>query len=474
MPPSRFSRNLVAGLQRRLVLSFCRVVFFRSEEGQQLRRVAFLSTLMAIIVIASATLRSQIASAQKPFLLDIIWSAPIIAPPPAPVGVVVGPELGTGLVLVADTLSSDGRTIFVGRQLAQKSSSQVLLIDSERRGPQSAQNLVLTGTPFDAHRGVTSNLLLLLTARIQKTPGIVSIAAGPGDEIWVGGGVNFYRDIASAPHGDAYLAKLDVTGRVIWEKSYGNGDLRSIQSMAALPTGDVAVIGPEGHDAMWLARVDSDGRRLWERRIGNGLGAAVAALADGRLVVVGFAAAEPGPTSEDRQISLTAWIVDATGQILTKTRIRTDLDFTFADIAIRTTQDAVYVASGSHSSRTSPVEISKLALDGALLWRKTLSDTVVIKNIFTRVTCSAALAIAPTGDIWVACSLSDQIQLYRLDPYSGEYEMTLLALPDCHEGRPAAKLFLIMRGGEMLLGGSRPSNNSRSSCSWIGRLVASR
>jgi len=414
------------------------------------------------------------AEEAKRFTLDIIWSTLITAPPPAPVGRVVIPEFGTGLVLIADTVSADGRTIFVGRQLAKNSISEVLLIDAERSGPQSAHDLLLAGALPDDDRGLSSTVHRLLAPRNLQTPNVVSVAVSPRGEIWVGGGSNFYRDIGSAPHSDAYLAKLDATARTLWEKSYGNSGHRSIYRIASLPTGDVVVVGREGRDAMWLARLDSDGRRLWERRIGNDVGAAVAALADDHLVVVGFAAAKSGPTNEDRQKSLVAWVLDGSGNMLTETRLRNDVDPAFADIDIVATQDAVYVASGSHYTNPSPVEISKLALDGRPLWHRTLSDTVAAtKNVFTRVTCSPAMAIAPQEDIWVACALKGQIQIYRLDPSSGEYDKVLLPLPACHEARPA-KLFLIARGDSMLLGGSRPSSNVGPSCSWIGWLTAVR
>lgn len=414
------------------------------------------------------------AEEAKRFTLDIIWSTPITAPSPDPVGHVI-PEFGTGLVLTAYTVSADGRTIFVGRQLAKHSMSEILLIDAEQqRGPQSAHDLLLARALPDDDRGLGSTVLRLLSPRNLQTPAIVGVAVNPRGEIWVGGSSNFYSDIGSAPHSDAYLAKLDATGRTLWEKAYGNGGHRSIHGIASLPTGDVVVIGREGRDAMWLARLDSDGRRLWERRIGNDVGAAVAALADDHLVVVGFAAAKSGPTNEDRKKSLAVWVLDGSGNMLTEIRLRTDLDPAFSDIEIVATHDAVYVASGSHYTNPSPVEISKLALDGRLLWSKTLSDTVVTtKDIFTRTTCSPALAVAPSGDVWVACALKDQIQLYGFDATSGQYDRTLFAPPGCHDGH-ANKLFLIKHGDDMLLGGSRSSYSAGSSCSWIGRLTASR
>jgi hypothetical protein len=234
------------------------------------------------------------------------------------------------------------------------------------------------------------------------------------------------------------------------------------------------VIGREERDAMWLARLDSDGRRVWERHIGNNVRGAVAALTDDHLVVVGFAAAKSGPTNEDRQTSLAAWVLDGSGNMLTETRLRNGLDPGFSDIEIVATRDAVYVASASHYTNPSPVEISKLALDGRPLWHKTLSDTVAAtKNILRRVTCSPAMAIAPQEDIWVACVLGGQIQIYRLDPSSGEYDKVLLPLPACHEAR-SAKLFLIAQGDKMLLGGSRPSSNVGPSCTWISWLTAVR
>ena len=63
---------------------------------------------------------------------------------------------------------------------------------------------------------------------------------------------------------------------------------------------------------------------------------------------------------DSTSLTIAAW----SRNLLNETRLRNDVDPAFADIDIVATQDAVYVASGSHYTNPSPVEISKLALDG--------------------------------------------------------------------------------------------------------------
>jgi hypothetical protein len=107
----------------------------------------------------------------------------------------------------------------------------------------------------------------------------VHLAAGAKDTLWIGGRKNSRRanGIAPIPLSDAYLAKSDRRGHVLWERTFGGNSEREIQSMTPLPSGDVVAAGLDNrlsNRRTWLARISSDGDIIWERSFSGGKGAA--------------------------------------------------------------------------------------------------------------------------------------------------------------------------------------------------------
>jgi hypothetical protein len=154
------------------------------------------------------------------------------------------------------------------------------------------------------------------------------------------------------------------------------------------------------------------------------------------------------------QNHVTTWIIDGSGATLAKTRIRENIISGqqhayfggLGRVSVVATPDAVYVASNWQDPfNAQPVQIAKLQLDGTLLWKVILPDTVspVETDVRTWRTCSPTLAVDPRGDAVVACSLQ-QIQIYTLDKDSGAYHESYLSLPECQAGHPAV-LFLAIR-----------------------------
>jgi len=333
----------------------------------------------------------------------------------------------------------------------------VLLTDAERGGAEQAAILRLRGAPVVRGR--------ILSDPVHRTPDLSALTFGAGGQMWIAGNINSYVDIVSQRHRDAYLARLDATGTPIWEKTYGDGGFRGITSIASMPPDDVAIVG-----SGWLARIAPDGSALWER---PSRGVVVALLPENRLVVVGS-----GPWGDNYRPNVIAWIIDgASGDILAQTPIRELRRSNFNTISVVVGADAIYVTSNDRDLfQAQPIEVSKLRLDGTLLWSTLLPDT--IKAVKTAAptwrSCSPALAITPRGDAVVACPIETQIHLYQLDGSSGAYHESDLSLPDCHGGR-SALLFLAVRDDRtMILSGSRPGYNTTASCSWVGRLRAIR
>ncbi len=421
------------------------------------------------VSFAAWVLATSYAMAAQAFGLEILWSAPIATDQ--------SPQFGqmttAGLILHAESPSPDGRIIALASRIASGVRSQVLFNNIDENRPDEAVALTLRGARPAGYQGLLSRIFNGPT----QAPYVSALAAGMSGETWVGGASNAYMDFASSYHSDAYLAKVDAAGKPIWEMAYGNGGQRTIWSIASLATGDVAVVGREGWGGR-VARIGADGTQLWERLLGNDLGSAIAPLSGGRLAVVGFEATGSSQNRDYRD-HVTAWIIDGFGKQLTQTRIRASINKSqhsyFGKVLLVTTDDAIYVASNwTGLFDAQPVEIAKLSIDGKLLWRTLLPDTVVAVERAVRSWkgCSPTLAVTPNGGVLVACALDDQIHLYQLDQSSGAYQENSLPLPDCQTRHPADLFLASRKDGTMTLSGSRPGSNVAPSCTWIGRLTA--
>ena len=206
---------------------------------------------------------------------------------------------------------------------------RLLLRNAERAGPDAAVPLKL---PTSEPPG------------LQRTPGLVfgyvapnldrvtgSIAVGSNGATWLGGVINWFLDFGSGRHSDAYLAKLDATGRTIWHRAYSDGRALEISSIALTDTGSAIVAGSSFssyEDTSWLARIGPDGARQQEWRLGSNKGIAAVSLQDGKTLVVGFAdggVAPGGGTYQDAALAavkagtyrddVVAWTLDDTGQL---------------------------------------------------------------------------------------------------------------------------------------------------------------
>jgi hypothetical protein len=441
--------------------------------------------VMAAISIAGmlSSISGAMASADQAYSLEILWSAPIIPRPSD------DPRETTfsGFLVSAQTTTPDGRVVLLGDRIGSGASAQVLLYGAEQNQPDNAATLKLKGVARAPGHGILSPLF----DPPHPTPYVSALASGTNGDLWVGGRSNTYRDMAGTPYSDAYLAKVDETGKPLWEMAYGAGKpvlefaygnrgRRNISSISPMSGGDAAVAGPDRlNENGWLARISADGKRLWELNIGNDLGSAVASLPDDRLAFAGFET-EGSIQTGDYQVHVVTWIVDGSGKLLTQTRIRDSIhkfhQSSFGEIAVTAIGSAIYITSSWQDFfDAQPVEISKLSVDGKLLWTTRLTDTVVsIEGRRTWKKCLPALAVMPRGDALVACALNGQIRLYELEQSSGAYRESYFPLPGCQIAHPAALFLAVRPDGIITLSGTRPSGNVAPSCTWIGRLTAIR
>lgn len=431
-----------------------------------MRIVVIIAVNIATWFVASA---GALAKDDRSLSLNVLWHTPIMA---SPLGRQAKTSHGSGPNTIFDrqALSPDGRIVLLGSQMMAGSQIRALFTDPEHNPIDNVIVLDLKGArPRNLH---------ILSKAIGGPPQLLALAADASGE-WVGGSTNSYMGLASDSHRDAYLARIDADGRTIWERAYGDGGWRQIQNMVSLPTSEIVVAG-EDVGKGWLARIDPDGGQVWERRFGNDKGNAIALLPGGRLALAGFDATGSSSTG-DYKDHVTVWIVDGSGKILKQTLVRSAINTSrgsyFGKVGVATTGDAIYVISNwSDSFHAQPVQVSKLSIDGDLIWSTLLPDTIVSLNetVPTWRTCSPTLAVSPNSNVFVACALGGQIHLYQLKQSSGSYNVSSISLPDCTNGYPA-NLFLAIRSDEsMILSGSRLSGSVAENCTWTGRLTEAR
>jgi hypothetical protein len=425
--------------------------------------------LLALFLVGlTSALAAGIVEAQEfqEFHLEIHWTAPIKTAESG--GLDRTPD---GLVLLAQSISSQGQSAFLASEISADHRSQVLFVNASPNGLGDRIALPLKGAAPDGE-GLVSRLF----SKSDRNPALHAVTFGQSGEIWVGGVTNAYLDWSSSYHSDAYLAKIDPSGKLLWEKAYGNGGQQTVWNIGSLVNGDVALVGRDGW-AGHVARIGPDGVQLWERSLGNDLGGALAGLPGDRLAVIGFET-EGAAQSRDYRANVTLWILDGSGKTLVQTLVRAALSTTpysyFANLSLVVTPDAIYVTSnwtGLFDAR--PVEVAKLSLDGELLWSASLTDTVaaVDRSVRTWKYCSPTLAVTPQGDAIVACALNDQIHLYQFGSATGVYQARMLPLPDCQKGHPSQMFLTADVDQAMFLSGSRPVSNVASNCSWTGRLT---
>jgi len=104
---------------------------------------------------------------------------------------------------------------------------------------------------------------------------------------------------------DAWVLKIDATGAIEWQKTFGGPDADQAEDIVEFPDGSLAVVGstnsltPSGH-APWVLRVDAAGTLLWHRVIGDVWGdlGGAARTEDGQLLVVGRVGQTGFPTND--------------------------------------------------------------------------------------------------------------------------------------------------------------------------------
>lgn len=277
-----------------------------------------------------------------------------------------------GFVAVGNTASTNGDvTGFHGGQ----ADVWVVKLDS---GGQLEWQRALGGTQQDNGAAViqTNDLGFVVAGRTRSVNGDVTNNQGLSD---------------------AWVIKLNATGALEWQQTYGGSDWDSASDIIQTVDGgyvlvgttrsnDGDVIGHQGFGDIWVLRLDPVGVLLWQRTLGSATaeyGAALAGSDDGGVVVAGTAYGNGGDVSGHHG-EIDMWVVklDSTGQLQWQLPLGgSGFEQAFA---ITSTQDGGFAVAGYTDSNDGDVTggqggpdywVVKLDGGGALQWQRTLGGT---------------------------------------------------------------------------------------------------
>ncbi len=212
---------------------------------------------------------------------------------------------------------------------------------------------------------------------------------------------------------DAWVLKLDPSGAVEWQKSYGRMDDDYANWVEETDDGGFIVCGVTesfgaGNADIWVLKLDSSGAVEWQKAYGGtdyDYGYSIQETLDGGYVLLGTSYSFGG-----------AWVLklDAAGEVVWQ---KTYGGFDGTGSAISQTQDGGYIVAGSYyrSGRGDDAWLFKLGPDGTLEWQRTFGGD--------RVDVAHYVCQTPDGGFVTAGYTNS----FRTTPYdSGNYDLWVI------------------------------------------------
>ena len=182
------------------------------------------------------------------------------------------------------------------------------------------------------------------------------------------------------PAQDAWVLKLSASGEVEWQKTYGGAEYDSANSIQQTADGGYIVAGytnsfGESNGDAWILKLNASGEVAWQKTYG-GTGYdsvnAIQQTADGGYIVVGF-------TNSFGESNGDAWVLklNASGNVVWQKTYGGTTDSDEA-VAIQQTADGGYIVAGAtycFGAGNTDAMILKLDENGALEWQKTYGGT---------------------------------------------------------------------------------------------------
>lgn len=305
---------------------------------------------------------------------------------------------------------------------------------------------------------------------------ILDAALDSQGNIWVGGRINQHAWFPGADMADAYLGRFSRNGQKLAEFVFGGRSWRQIVAMHPRRDGGILVTGPiersSTENGTWLASISDQGKISWEKIIGLPANAAITEGHDRNIAFIALRNAQlTNQTGEEEAVF---WLFDPQGKVLAEKVIRPNINarsgMRFESVAIEATPDGYFaLVRWGNPSDDKPLTVTKVSLTGEVQWDVSLKHTATPWPGRSAVwkKCDQKQAVLENGDLLVTCSIEGEIVLSRLDGKSGTERKQRVALPSCHEKRPAVITPFPAKENSVLLFGSRPSNNVAASCSWL-------
>jgi hypothetical protein len=182
-----------------------------------------------------------------------------------------------------------------------------------------------------------------------------------------------YTESFGAGDHDAWVMKLDASGNIAWQKTYGGSDFDyAISVQQTTDSGYIVAGGTEsfgaGSDDVWIIKLDAGGTIVWQKTYGGSgsdIPNAIIQTDDGFIVA--------GASNSFSTDNFEAWIIklDSNGnRIWERTYGGTGDDFAFS---IQQTTDSGYIVAGatySFGASNRDVWVLKLDENGNVIWQK--------------------------------------------------------------------------------------------------------
>ena len=139
---------------------------------------------------------------------------------------------------------------------------------------------IITGYTYSSGAG-ESDVLVLRTDDLgeliwSKTIGGCGWETGNSVCLLPDGGYVIAGETTSGQAGsrDMYLIRLDSSGNILWEKTFGGSGVDTAESVCTTQNGDILVCGytesfGNGESDIYVVKTDSDGEVLWEKTFGG-------------------------------------------------------------------------------------------------------------------------------------------------------------------------------------------------------------
>ncbi|SJZ74746.1 delta-60 repeat domain-containing protein [Trichlorobacter thiogenes] len=179
---------------------------------------------------------------------------------------------------------------------------------------------------------------------------------------------------------DAWVLKLNASGEVVWQKTYGGEGYDSVSAIQQTADGGYIVAGytnsygANSNGDAWVLKLDASGEVVWQKTYGGegyDSASAIQQTADDGYIVAGF--------TNSFGESYDAWVLklNASGNVVWQKTYGGTTDSDEA-VAIQQTADGGYIVAGTtycFGAGNSDALIVKLSENGTIEWQKTYGGT---------------------------------------------------------------------------------------------------